>query len=82
MVVYANRKRAADPAVLVRTWNQTRPHTADDWLQALIEAGEIEAGIADALSPDSDGLNPLLDEFRRSITDVAGRRWRAAPPAR
>jgi hypothetical protein len=47
----------------------------DDVMTLLIELGVLEAAVADALFPESDGLSPLADAFR-GASSAAGRLFR------
>jgi hypothetical protein len=72
MIVYSDRKHEADPSELLAFCNRSRPAGA---LTALIELGEIESGVADALCPEADGPHPMLEAIRRAITAVARVCW-------
>jgi hypothetical protein len=40
--------------------------TRDDITSLLIDCGELESAVADAIFPDADGLDPLAQAFRRA----------------
>jgi hypothetical protein len=61
MIVYANRKRT------VRTRS-----CHDNWRDALIHFGEVEAAIADTLCPERDAPDPLLERLRSIAVRLAG----------
>lgn len=45
--------------------------THDDWVELLVQAGELEAAVADAEMPDRDDLTPLAGALRR-VTRLLG----------
>lgn len=71
MIVYSDRRRAEDPreslAGLLAGLRAPRP----DATCLLIEAGRMEAGIADALLPGEDDEPPPLPALRALMLDLA-----------
>jgi hypothetical protein len=76
----AEHARAAPPAAAAVDW----------WTERLIEAGELEAGVVDALSPERDGLPAAAGALRRlslaaarglAVAHALERRARAGVPA-
>lgn len=61
MIVYREQSRAVAAAGVL-----ARVEDARDPLDRLIALGELEAGVADALSPECDSDHPLLAALRRA----------------
>jgi hypothetical protein len=61
MIVYREQSRTvATAGVLARIEDSRNP------LERLIEIGELEAGVADALCPERDSAHPMLEALRRA----------------
>jgi len=76
MLVYrAVRHRIAPAAALaglIRELDRVAAAPAHDALESLlVECGDLEAGLADALSPEADGFAPPLPEFRAATCGLA-----------
>jgi hypothetical protein len=66
MIVYRDKSEAADPRPLLASLSADlggAPGHADA-AGLLADFGEVEAGIADALFPDRDGVHPVADALR------------------
>ncbi|HWQ54126.1 MAG TPA: hypothetical protein VN442_10615 [Bryobacteraceae bacterium] len=61
MIVYREQSRTVPTAEVL-----ARIEAAGNPLERLIEIGELEAGVADALSPDCDRDHPVLAALRRA----------------
>src|SRR5437762_7523496 len=60
MIVYAQRKRRVSAKI-----------AADNWRDTLIRLGEVEAAVADMLSPERDAPHAVLDRLRAIGISVA-----------
>jgi hypothetical protein len=77
MLVYRSHEnivnpKSAWPALVDSVKALGSAASLDDLVAVAIELGELEAAIADRLSPDRDGLDPLLADLRQASL-VAGR---------
>jgi hypothetical protein len=73
VIVYRELGRAADPRRLIDRCRELARQNAAEEL--LVEFGELEAGLADALFPERDDAHPLADAGRAAALAVA-RRYR------
>lgn len=80
MLIYRSAERVDEPrrildAACAAACAATVPLAAhpshDDWVELLIEVGELEAAIADAEMPERDDLTPLAGSLRR-LTRLLG----------
>ena len=79
MLIYREDDRrinTRDALALVTLAAAADPVDPDAALSLLIDVGELEAGIADTVSPDRDGLDPLTCEMRRATLAAAARWYR------
>jgi hypothetical protein len=91
MIVYGETDRPADPRALLseaaQRWRllSKRLFSRHDALRGeLIELGDIEAAVGDALCPEVDRIDPRLRELRRVSIAFGGlfwRSWRDIPAA-
>src|SRR5215213_8465633 len=80
MLVYREGGRWVDCArelARLRLRAGRTPHSTDSALGLLIELAEFESGVADALAPDRDGIEPI-SAMLRGVTVDAAREWLAA----
>ncbi len=71
MIVYSDRRQAEDPRERLETLRAGLAAPRPDARTLLIEAGRLEAGVADALLPEEDDEPPLLLALRRLMLDLA-----------
>lgn len=69
MIVYRNQERAASSIELLadlRRRLESGPSGHDEMVELLIDFGELESGVAEALCPDADTPSEILDAFREA----------------
>lgn len=66
MLVYRDQKRDIPVRETLVQLSSARAMDHDAVVSLLIEFGELETGIADALEPERDANGPILREFRRT----------------
>lgn len=71
MIVYSDRQRSEDPRVLLGRLLRELSGPAPDASALLIEAGMLEAGIVDAVSPHEDREDGLPARLGAAMLDLA-----------
>lgn len=71
MIVYSDRRQGADPRALLSALRAGLGGPAPDRAALLIEAGRIEAGVADALCPEEDDEPPVAAALGAVVLDLA-----------
>ena len=71
MIVYSDRRRSESPRELLGRLLRGLASPAPDASALLIEAGVLEAGIVDAVSPEVDGGSPLAGRLSDAMLDLA-----------
>jgi hypothetical protein len=71
VIVYSDRKRSLDPRAMLAGLRRELAAPAPDPTTLLVEAGVLEAGVVDALSPGEDDEPPLARALRAVMLDLA-----------
>ena len=71
MIVYSDRQRSESPRILLGRLLQGLNGPAPDTSALLIEAGMLEAGVVDAISPHEDRGGGLSARFGAAMLDLA-----------
>lgn len=77
MLVYRSAERTESPRRLLEAVAAScdlcnvRAQSYDDWVELLIDAGEIESALADAEAPLRDDITPIAAAFRRLVRLLA-----------
>ena len=71
MIVYSDRRRSLDPRPILADLRRGLEAPGPDVASLLIEAGVLEAGVVDALSPEEDDEPPLARRLRSAMLDLA-----------
>jgi hypothetical protein len=82
MIVYRDQRFRADPRLLLSQLRCTATHfisgspsSHSDTVETLIDLGKLESGVADALFPDFDGIDPVTLRFRQASSAVGHVLW-------
>ncbi|HVG48399.1 MAG TPA: hypothetical protein VM899_09745, partial [Rubellimicrobium sp.] len=71
MIVYSDRTQRLDPRAILAGLRRGLAGPAPDAPSLLVEAGVLEAGVVDALSPGEDDEPPLARDLRAAMLDLA-----------
>jgi hypothetical protein len=72
VIVYSDRRFRLDPRARLAAISRDLDGPDPDPAAALVEAGTVEAAVADALLPEEDAETPVLRGFRAAMLDLAG----------
>jgi hypothetical protein len=81
MIVYRDQRFRADPHRLLRQLRGLAGHSCssapihDAAVELVIENGELEAAVVDALFPDGDGIHPLAQSLRQASVEAGHVLW-------
>jgi hypothetical protein len=71
VIVYSDRTQRLDPRAILAGLRRGLAGPAPDAPSLLVEAGVLEAGVVDALSPGEDDEPPLARDLRAAMLDLA-----------